>query len=251
MKKSIEVTGKTDEAALAAGLEQLGLSRDDVSVEIIERAKKGVLGFGNTPARIRISYDVPEDEEVTAAPVEPDEPEQPAPQQPAAPLQADTEEERQQESEEAQDEVSMKVREFLDGLFKHLESDAQVRVFHSEEGHYNVLIEGKRLGALIGRRGETLDAIQQITNYAINRKRELRVRIRMDAEHYRERREKTLDSLAQRMASKALRTHRSVSLEPMNAYERHVIHMALQDYDGVTTGSVGTEPNRRVVIRPE
>ena len=110
---------------------------------------------------------------------------------------------------------------------------------------------GSDLGSLIGRRGETLDAIQQLTNYAVNRGQSKRVRIHLDAENYRAKREETLERLARKTASKALKYHRNMTLEPMNAYERHVIHAALQDFDGVTTYSTGTEPNRRVVVACE
>ena len=107
----------------------------------------------------------------------------------------------------------------------------------------------KKLGALIGRRGETLDAIQQLTNYSINRGGESkRARVQIDAENYREKREESLERLAQKVAGKVVKYRRNVTLEPMNAYERHVIHTALQDTQYITTFSIGTEPNRRVVV---
>ena len=116
-------------------------------------------------------------------------------------------------------------------------------------GRIKVILVGERLGQLIGHRGETLDAIQQLTNYAINTGSDSkRVRVQMDAENYRARREQSLESLARKVATKVQKYRRSVTLEPMNAYERHVIHAALQDVPGVTTYSVGTEPNRRVVV---
>ena len=109
-------------------------------------------------------------------------------------------------------------------------------------------LEGPKLGALIGHRGETLDAIQQLTNYAVNRGRTHRVRIHIDAENYRAKREESLKRLATKVAAKVVKYRRNITLEPMNAYERHVIHAALQDVKGVTTYSIGTEPNRRVVV---
>ena len=129
-----------------------------------------------------------------------------------------------------------------------MDSPAQVKVTETEKGRYSVVLEGQKLGQLIGRRGETLDAIQQLTNYAVNRGRTHRVRIHIDAEHYRAKREESLQRLARKVAGKVVKYRRSVTLEPMNAYERHVIHAALQDVPGVTTYSVGTEPNRRVVV---
>ena len=247
----IDVTGKTEEEAIRAALSQLGLERDDVSVEILERSKSGFLGIGSSPAKVRVSYelDVAEEPEAPQAkpaekkPVEkkPESKPEPAPEkqpeQPAAPV---------SETEDAD-----RIRTFLTGLLEHMDCRAQVKVYEEEKNRYKVILEGQRLGALIGRRGETLDAIQQLTNYAVNSGRDKRVRIHVDAENYRAKREQSLESLANKVAGKVLKYRRSVTLEPMNAYERHVIHAALQDKEGVTTYSIGTEPNRRVVVAYE
>lgn len=244
----IDVTGKTEEEAIRAALSQLGLERDDVSVEILERSKSGFLGIGSSPAKVRVSYelDVAEEPEVPQAkpaekkPVEkkPESKPEPAPEkqpeQPAAPV---------SETEDAD-----RIRAFLTGLLEHMECRAQVKVYEEEKNRYKVILEGQRLGALIGRRGETLDAIQQLTNYAVNSGRDKRVRIHVDAENYRAKREQSLESLANKVAGKVLKYRRSVTLEPMNAYERHVIHTALQDVPGVTTYSTGVDPNRRVIV---
>ena len=109
-------------------------------------------------------------------------------------------------------------------------------------------LSGNGMGAIIGRRGETLDAIQHLTNYAVNRGSEKHLHISVDAENYRSKREESLTHLAEKMAEKAIKYKRSMALEPMNSYERHVIHTALQNYEGVTTSSTGVEPNRRVVV---
>ena len=127
-------------------------------------------------------------------------------------------------------------------------SDAVPHAMKTADESYSVDLVGENLGILIGRRGETLDAIQQLTNYAVNAGRDKRVRIYVDAENYRAKREQSLENLARKVAGKVLKYRRSVTLEPMNAYERHVIHAALQDMSGVTTYSIGTEPNRRVVV---
>ena len=140
---------------------------------------------------------------------------------------------------------------FLTGLMEHLDNDARPVITLGEDGSYQVELVGSDLGALIGRRGETLDAIQQLTNYSVNRGQNKRVRIHLDAENYRAKREETLERLARKTAGKALKYHRNMTLEPMNAYERHVIHAALQDFDGVTTYSTGSEPNRRVIVAVE
>ena len=209
MLKAIETTGKNEEEAIAAALRELGKGRDEVSVEILERSKSGFLGIGAVPARVRVSYEYLESN-------------------------AD------------------KAEAFLKGLLERLGSDA-VPVVESgtdEKGEecLTVNLTGEKLGMLIGRRGETLDAIQQLTNYAVNSGADKRIRIQVDAENYRRKREQSLESLARKTAEKARKYRRSVTLEPMNAYERHVIHAALQEVPGVNTYSVGTEPNRRVVV---
>ena len=151
--------------------------------------------------------------------------------------------------EEVRDGKSEQIRTFLSGLLEHMDAKAEVKVYEVEKNRYKVILEGEKLGALIGRRGETLDAIQQLTNYSINRGGESkRARVQIDAENYREKREESLERLAQKVAGKVVKYRRNVTLEPMNAYERHVIHTALQDTQYITTFSIGTEPNRRVVV---
>ena len=278
----IDVTGKTEDEAIRKGLEQLGMDRDDVSVEILERAKSGFLGIGSNPARVRLTYGPEEAPVAEPAPVVKPVVQKPAeekkPEKPAAPKAAD----KPQRSESAQrgdraprpqrtekpqraprpekkdipaidlplceDENAQRIVTFVSGLLEHMDSAAQVKVYEMEKGRYKVILEGDKLGQLIGRRGETLDAIQQLTNYAVNTGSDKRIRIQMDAENYRAKREQSLESLANKVAAKVAKYRRSVTLEPMNAYERHVIHAALQDVKGVTTYSIGTEPNRRVVV---
>ena len=264
----IDVTGKTEEEAIRQALQQLQMDRDEVSVEILERAKSGFLGIGSSPARVRVTYGQQEPE-APAAPVQPEKkpekkpepkpqpkPQQPKPQKaeapkaapkaPEAPKAAETPAAPAQES--CQDDNARRITEFLTGLLEHMDSPAQVKVTETEKGRYSVVLEGQKLGQLIGRRGETLDAIQQLTNYAVNSGREKRIRVHVDAENYRAKREQSLESLARKVAGKVTKYRRSVTLEPMNAYERHVIHAALQDVPGVNTYSIGTEPNRRVVV---
>ena len=287
MRKWIETTGRSEEDAIAAALFQLGLDRDDVSVEVIERAKSGFLGFGGNPAKVRVSYEVPGEEEETPAaqeeekapvaepkPVEEAPKAAPAPKaepkpaaKPAAPKQEEKntlqpgdevligKEEKKPapapvselEPAAADDPKAMKIREFLEGLMEHLNVQATPDIYRSETG-YKVILQGHGLGAIIGRRGETLDAIQQLTNYSVNRGQSKRVRIHIDAEGYRAKREESLQRLAVKVAGKVVKYRKNMTLEPMNAYERHVIHAALQDYPNVTTYSTGVEPNRRTVI---
>ena len=254
----IDVTGKTEEEAIRKALQQLQMDRDDVSVEILERAKSGFLGIGSSPARVRVTYGQQEPE-APAAPVQPEKkPEkkpEPKPQQPkpqkaeapkAAPKAAEAPAAPVQES--CQDDNARRITEFLTGLLEHMDSPAQVQVTETEKGRYSVVLEGQKLGQLIGRRGETLDAIQQLTGYAVNHGQSKRVRIHVDAEGYRAKREESLVRLAQKVAGKVVKYRRNVTLEPMNAYERHVIHTALQETPDITTYSIGTEPNRRTVV---
>ena len=148
----------------------------------------------------------------------------------------------------ADDDTAGRIMEFLTGLLKHMEVQATPRVSVDAEGNYLVELVGDNLGTVIGRRGETLDAIQQLTGYAINRGQTKRTRIRVDAEGYRAKREESLERMARRVAEKVIRYRRNMTLEPMNAYERHVVHTALQDYPDVSTYSIGVEPNRRTVV---
>ena len=328
MLKWIETTGRSEEDAISAALFQLGLDRDDVSVEVIERAKSGFLGFGSNPAKVRVSYQevdgeprpvtdeplleeapapvlpaakpAPEREETVLAAAKPAQKAAPAPRPavkeevPAAPVAEETilaakpgmappkqrqsrperrerprprREERLQEGDEVligsapapQAPVTMdpaapddakagQIRTFLTGLMEHLKVQAAPEIFVTSEGNYKVVLQGRDLGAIIGRRGETLDAIQQLTSYTVNRGQSKRVRIHVDAEGYRAKREESLQRLAIKVAGKVIKYRKNMTLEPMNAYERHVIHTALQDYKGVTTYSTGVEPNRRTVV---
>ncbi len=255
----IDVTGKTEEEAIRAALSQLGLERDDVSVEILERSKSGFLGIGSSPAKVRVSYELdvvdepaPQAKSVEKKPLEKKPVEKKPEYRPEPKAEVKPEKKSEQPAAPAasvsKTEDADRIRAFLTGLLEHMDCRAEVKVYEEEKNRYKVILEGQRLGALIGRRGETLDAIQQITNYVVNSGRDKRVRIHVDAENYRAKREQSLESLANKVAGKVLKYRRSVTLEPMNAYERHVIHAALQDKEGVTTYSIGTEPNRRVVV---
>ncbi len=325
MLRFIETTGRTEEDAISAALFQLGLERDDVSVEVLERAKSGFLGFGSNPAKVRVSYEeengVPkplgnlmeeeilsvvkapvskpakkqekkaepvfkpagqkkeealvgaaEEETILAAkpgmqPLKPRQQERRREPQNTKPRRAPRPEERLQAGDEVimqappkpkepvrltpaaeDDEKANRIREFLSGLLERLEVQAAPDVYATSEGGYKVILQGENLGAIIGRRGETLDAIQQLASYALNRGQSKRTRVHVDAEGYRAKREESLQRLALKMAGKAVKYRKNMTLEPMNAYERHVIHTALQDYPNVSTYSTGVEPNRRTVV---
>ena len=250
MLKWIESTGKSEEAAIEAALQKLGMDRDEVSVEILERAKSGFLGIGSTPAKVKVTYEAPDEPEEAAPAAQPEEPA--APVREEAPAEAPAPVERPVQvpaaAPAADDEKAARIGAFLTGLLAHMGAQARPEIKVDENGTYQVELVGQDLGGLIGRRGETLDAIQQLTGYAVNHGQSKRVRIHVDAEGYRAKREESLVRLAHKVAGKVVRYRRNVTLEPMNAYERHVIHTALQDTPDVTTYSIGTEPNRRTVV---
>lgn len=249
MKKYLEKSGKTEDEALAAALRELGLDRDDVSVEIVERAKSGFLGIGASPAVVRVEYDAPDEEpvkEAPAAPVsEPPRAEKKAEKAAAPAAPAVSTEPKYTEGVKADTE------RFLRGLLERMGVKAEIEITDRDNGGILVNLSGPGMGAVIGRRGETLDAIQHLTNYAVNRGSDKRCHISVDAESYRAKREESLVHLAEKMAAKVVKYKRSMALEPMNSYERHVIHTALQNFEGVSTSSTGTEPNRRVVVSYE
>lgn len=255
MLKWIEATGRSEEAAIQNALAQLGLDRDSVSVEVLERARNGFLGFGSSPAKVKVTYEVSQ-EEAPVSPVE--EIFAPAPQPkpaatPARPAEAAPKGPAKAEAPASPvpgakpGDLEERIRAFLSGLLAHMGVEAAIHVSPKGDNGILVTLEGPKLGALIGHRGETLDAIQQLTSYAVNRTGG-RVRVQLDAEGYREKREQSLQNLAKKVAGKVVKYRRSVTLEPMNAYERHVIHTALQEVPGVTTYSTGVDPNRRVIV---
>ena len=263
MLKYMEFTAKTEDEAIAKGLAFLGMDRDDVSVEILERGRTGFLGIGSVPAKVKLTYEAPDEPEPVSAPpvVEARPAPAPRPVKPAAPkAERKPPQPRPQpapkpepvpvpapKGQPVDDDVAAAIVRFQTGLFEHMGVAARP-VVAREGDTYQVVLEGENMGALIGHRGETLDAIQQLTGYAVNRGRSHRVRIHVDAEGYRARREESLNRLARKTAGKVVKYRRNITLEAMNAYERHVIHTALQDYPGVTTFSTGAEPNRRTVI---
>ena len=282
MEKTIIVSGASIDVAIASALNQLGLDRDSVSVQVLAQAKSGFLGIGAQPAKVQVTYEapdpVPEVPKVAlssasrskpkAAPVK--KPEAPkaepkkeapkaemkkeAPKAPKAPK-----ENREPKPAKAPKEpkvytaaepgsVEEKIELFLKGLLENMNSKAVPHAWKEEENTYCVDLVGEDLGYLIGHRGDTLDAIQHLCNYAVNRNVEGHIRINVDAENYREKREECLRRYARKKANQVLKARRRTTLEPMNAYERHLIHATLQEMENITTHSTGSEPNRRVVI---
>ena len=276
MEKTIVTTGKTIDEAIEKALTQLGLDRDNVSVQVLAQAKSGFLGIGATPAKVEVTYEAPDPapkvalssasrSKPKAKPLPKEEPKAEAPK-PAPKAEAPKAAPRKEEPKErkpkvekapaapkeyapaAPGSVEEKIEQFLKGLLEHMGSAAVPHAWKEDENTYMVELTGEDLGYLIGRRGDTLDALQHLANYTVNRGVEGHIRINVDAECYRQKREDSLRRYAQKKAQQVLKAHRRTTLEPMNAYERHVIHATLQDTDRITTYSVGTEPNRRVVI---
>ena len=308
MEKTIVSTGKTIDLAIEAALNQLGLDRDSVSVMVLQQAKSGFLGFGVQPAKVQITYEVPDSVEekvpekprsalgsasrskpkATALPdtakpqppkseapkaeaakpaapaaeaprqdkpAAPKPPKAPRPERrydaPKAPRESRPERKVEPPKEYAPAEpgsTEEKIEQFIQGLLEHMGSKAVPHCWKVDGNTYKVDLTGEDLGYLIGRRGDTLDAIQHLTNYTVNRDVDGHIRVNVDAESYREKREESLRRYAVKKAQQVLKMRRRTTLEPMNAYERHVIHAALQDMENITTHSTGVEPNRRVVI---
>ena len=280
MEKTITVTGKNMEVATQNAMKELGLDRDSIQVELVSREKSGFFGIGASPCIIKVTYEVPDPVETPktalgsasrskpkkkpeAPKVEPKAEVKPAvkaeapkaapkaepkkPQEPKAPK-AESKAEPKVYTPAEPGSMEEKIEKFIKGLLEHMGSQAIPHAMKTDENTYSVELIGEDLGYLIGRRGDTLDAIQHLANYSVNRGIDGHVRINVDAEQYREKREDSLTRYAQKKAQQVLKAHRRTTLEPMHAYERHVIHAALQDMDRITTYSVGTEPNRRVVI---
>ena len=286
MEKTIVTTGKTIDLAIEAALQQLGLDRDSVSVQVISQAKAGFLGIGAQPAKVEVTYEAPDpapEAPKTAlssasrskpkAKPQPEKKPEPVVESPKAepvkevkkaePAKAEKKPERKPEPKKEEPKkpaepkvfavaepgsVEEKIEIFLKGLLERMGSQAVPHAWKGEGNTYKVEIVGEDLGYLIGRRGDTLDALQHLANYTINRGVEGHIRISVDAEEYREKREDSLRRYARKKAQQVLKARRRTTLEPMNAYERHMVHAALQDMENVTTHSTGTEPNRRVVI---
>ena len=307
MEKTLITSGKTIDLAIESALTQLGLDRDSVSVQVLQQAKAGFLGFGAQPAKVQVTYEAPDPVVVPdrpksalgsasrskpkAKPVEKkpepkveapkvEAPKAEAPKTPKAELpkteapkapkvekkveKAEKKVEKKTEKAEKKVEkkteapkvyapaeagsVEEKIEVFIKGLLEKMGSDAVPHAWKENDNTFKVELTGADLGYLIGRRGDTLDAIQHLANYTINRGVDGHIRINVDAEDYRQKREDSLRRYARKKAQQVLKARRRTTLEPMNAYERHVIHAALQDMENITTHSTGTEPNRRVVI---
>jgi len=220
---TVEATGETVGEAKWAALRELerlhpALDKTSVRFEVITEGERGLLGVGYAPARVIATADEPDGNEATAAPVD--------------------------ESELAAD-----VRLLIERIVGELGVHSRVDVIENESG-LHVECSGSDVGVLIGRFGQTIDAVQYLVNAIVARREGQRIEVTVDAAGYRERRRELLEGLAVRSAERAVRTGEPVELDPMTAVERKIVHVRLQDMDGVETSSAGTEPNRYVVVNP-
>jgi spoIIIJ-associated protein len=256
-KREIESRGSNVEEAVAAGLEELGVREDAVEIEVLDEGSRGLLGIGARPARVRLV--VKTDAQVTPAAPAPAPPTvTPAPE--PTPV-VEVEELAEGEPEVAPSSVEEELesaapiaRQTLEELLEKMGISARVEDYIKQpqdvdDYHKLVLnVRGRDLGILIGRRGETLDALQYIARLIVGRELQRRVNLVVDVEGYRVRRERSLEQLAQRMAERAVATGRRQVLEPMPAAERRIIHVALRHHSEVATESIGQDENRKVTI---
>lgn len=247
----IEVKAKTIDDAITDALVQLGITSDQLDYEVIEKGSAGILGLGRKDAVIKARKKVVVPEK-KAEPVVEKKVEAPAPKK----AQAFVVKEEKTEKAPAKAPVNIdftslekSVKEFLSQVFAAMELEVEIVTKVDEENKViDVEFKGPEMGMLIGKRGQTLDSLQYLTNLAVNKQSDSYIKVKLDTEDYRKRRKETLENLAKNIAYKVKRTKRPVSLEPMNPFERRVIHSALQNDKYVSTHSEGEEPYRHVVV---
>lgn len=241
MASVIEKSGKDIEEALQAALKELGASKADVEVEVLENPSKGLFfGIGAKPAKIRVTLkDKTESEEEEVSEPEPVEV---------------VEEEISQVEENIFDreKVISDAKNFLADVFAAMNVNAEINIYSDESDEVIFDLVGKNMGVLIGKHGQTLDALQYLVNLSANKfNAEQKLHFILDVENYRQRRTESLENLAKGVAQQVSRTHKEIKLEPMNRHERRVIHTALQDNNRVETQSFGEEPYRYIVVSPK
>ena len=271
MNGSIRVSAKTVDDAITEALIQLGVTSDRLEYEVIEKGSAGFLGIGMKQAVIEARRKPEPKEEKVEEPVveepvrvEPKKVEAVQPQKAAAEKKADepqkaafekaaekeVKEEVKKETKlvEVQPQTIEAVEDFLKNTMKAMDMEVELKTEIDQDGALCVDMSGEHMGILIGKRGQTLDSLQYLANRVANKHQEGYVRVKLDTENYRARREETLRHLAKNIAHKVKRNRRPVALEPMNPYERRIIHSALQSDPYVMTHSEGEEPFRKVVI---
>ena len=268
----IEVSAKTVDDAITKACIELQAASDKLEIQVISEGSSGFFGIGSKPAVIRAAVKAASEKE-PEAPQKPEKKEAaPAPvkeapkkeavkketERKSAPRQAETarrsepREEREvvQRTDEEIAQIKVTALEFLSGVFKAMELPVEIQMeYNAENGSLEVDFAGEDMGILIGKRGQTLDSLQYLTSLVVNKEQKDYVRVKLDTENYRKRRKETLENLARNIAYKVKKTRRPVSLEPMNPYERRIIHSALQGNKFVETVSEGEEPYRHVVVK--
>ena len=244
----VEKWGNTEEEAIELALVDLKLSKEDVIIEVLEESNKGFLGIGKKLAKVRVSKKkdskIKEAAKEIKAEVKTD-----------AKVKEISKEKKEKvvskelNVQEIGTEVETPALDFLKDMIDKMGIDVEVSARENKDGEIHIDINGKDSACVIGKRGQTLDAIQYLTRVVVNRDEENYTKIVVDAGEYRAKREATLAKLAKRLADKVIRTGKPVKLEPMSPYERKIIHSALQNHKKVTTRSEGKEPYRRVVIQ--
>ncbi|NLZ71966.1 MAG: KH domain-containing protein [Clostridiaceae bacterium] len=247
MTKTVEVSARSVEDAIQKGLLELGIEENEASIEVINEGDSGGLfGFGRKDAVVRISTEQDnefEEEETTEDSDKED-------------VKLEQNKEKNNSSEtvtlsvEEQEEVESQAVEFVAKVMQSLDIHGKMSSYFDEHSVLHLNVIGDDLGAAIGRRGETLDALEYLTILAVNKNRESYVRVSLDVGGYRERRIKSVTQQARRSAERVIQTDRKYTMKPMTSAERRQVHIALQDYSGVRTNSEGREPDRSVVIYP-
>jgi spoIIIJ-associated protein len=225
---STEKTAKSVNDAVAAALEELGVSKDEVTIEVIDEGSKGFLGIGARDAVVRVTVndtaDDASDTEIKVA---------------SSP---------KKKSDASPSEAASK---FLGDIFNAMNLDVNIDAKEGEDNTISIDLSGDNMGIVIGKRGDTLDSLQYLTSLVVNQNSDDYIKVSIDTENYREKRAEALLALAKRLSEKVARSGKKFTLEPMNPYERRIIHSSLQDNEDVTTYSVGSEPYRKVVIAPK
>ena len=236
----VEFTGKTVDDAITEACRKFTITSDRLEYEVIEKGTAGIFGFAAKPAVIKARVFDPNAPKEEAA----------AKEETAAAEEAKTEtKEAVSESSEGASVPAADPKEFLSKVFAAMNMEVAIDV-ETIDNEMNINLSGSDMGVLIGKRGQTLDSLQYLTSIVVNKGQKEYIRVKVDTENYRSRRKETLENLAKNLAYKAKRTKNAVSLEPMNPYERRIIHSALQNDKYVTTHSEGEEPYRKVIITP-
>ena len=255
--KEIITSAKTVDEAIEKAVAELAVDRDLIEFEILNAPTTGFLGLGAKPARILARYDVKKPEEVkeSAKKTEPKEPKAKPERKPVKEIKEVKQPEIKKQPVNYEDDTDFVpsengvqfVQDYVKKLFALMEMEVSAEV--TQKGRIIfVNIAGDEAGNIIGKHGDTLDAIQHMLQLAFNKKVKGGEKIRLDTEDYRQKREKTLTGLAKSIANRVIKSHGKYELEPMKAYERRIIHSALQSYPMITTYSVGVEPQRRLIV---